>query len=145
MKAPALTVVFVTLGDETVHPVEVKPPPRCRAEIVELDDERHFVRGEAYFAAELRLKIGPSPVYRGEEPPTPKGKELSSKKRKLSPSIVLTGKMKKKTATRSESSEKIEKRGAEIEVLGIKRDEEKATVLNKEVETKSIQEAGTKS
>lgn len=63
----ALLPIFVTLGDETCHPLESEQPAQSLAEIVGLDDEGNVVRAEAFFGVELCLEKDPSLLYAEKE------------------------------------------------------------------------------
>lgn len=99
--APALSIVFATLENEIAHPVHIERPARSRAKVVELDDEENFVRAEAICGVKRCLEDGPSLLYGRGDPPVPKVKEVGSKKRKDSSSLISIGKAKRRTATRS--------------------------------------------
>lgn len=83
--------MFTTLEDETARPLQVERPDTSPADVAELEDERIVLRGEESSGVEPSLKKGPFFVYGGGEVQVPKGKEVGSKKRKLSSLMVSTG------------------------------------------------------
>lgn len=110
---------------------------------MELDYERNCVHGDPSFEAELCVARSPSLVYKKREPPAPKVEEADSKNRTLSPSMISIGRKNNKTATRSEGDEEVEVQKTGTEEMGIEMDEEKITVLSKEVTTKNNKEMET--
>lgn len=57
-KAPAMSLVFETLEDQTAHCLEIEQPAMFRAEALKLDEEENYVHREAPFRVELCLEEG---------------------------------------------------------------------------------------
>lgn len=70
-------------------PCKIDGPAKSSAEVVKLDNEENAVRGETYSSVELCLKQGPFRTHGEEEPPIQKVREVGSRTRKLSSSMVL--------------------------------------------------------
>lgn len=110
---------------------------------MKLDDEGNVGRAEPSSGAVLYLEEGPSLVYEEREPPAATVKEVGSRKRKLSSSVISIGEMNRSTPTLSRGEEedyvqRAQKIEAEIEV-----DKEEITMVSSEVEAKNITEVET--
>lgn len=113
------------------------------AKVVELNDKEKFVRREASPGVKLSLKNGPSLVYGREEPPVPEAKDVHSKRRKLSTSMISIRKEKRETATSSGGREEARIKKTETEQIETKLGEEKITTLSEVVKTENIEEMET--
>lgn len=140
--APALSLVFGTLGDEIAYPLQIEGPAMSREKVVKLDDERNVVREKISSEVELHLKKKPSLVYEGGKPPVPEAKDMDSRKKKLSSLITSVGKNWRKTTTCGRDAEDDLVRGAEAEQMGIEVDKKVLAAVNRQVETKTVEEAG---
>lgn len=102
------------------------------------------VHEESFLKFELSLKMGPCLVHGRGKPPMPKARELGSKKKKLSSSMISTGEQNSKPATRSKGGEKDMVREAETKKVGVKVNKEEVATTSKAVETKNIEKVETR-
>lgn len=110
------------------------------ADLVEPDREENAVRGDVSSGIELCLEEALSPVYKEEEPPVPKANEVTSKRSKLSSSMISVDKKKRKAERRRGSGEVDGVWRAEAEEMRIEVTEGEVTVVSKEAETENSKE-----
>lgn len=79
-------------------------------------------------------------MYGKGKQPVPKSKEIGSKMKTLSSSVMSIEKNKSKTAARCKRREKDGVRVAEIKEVGVEVDEEEIAAVSKEIKMKNIKE-----
>lgn len=90
--------MFANPRDETAHPLQLDLPSRTPAKVMKRDDERIVVLVETSSRVELCLEKCPSFAYNEVDRPASRDKEVGSKKKKLSLSIMSIEKEKRKVA-----------------------------------------------
>lgn len=138
--APELLFVYETLGDDTAYPLQAEQQGMSSAEMLEVDDERNVLREEASSGVNLYLENGLYLLEGRGEQPVRNAKEVGSKMRKLSSSVMSVEKKRRNTARRRESGEKDGVRGAESKEVEVTVDEKKKTMTTEKVETKNVKE-----
>lgn len=106
--APVLPPVLAAFEDQSSHFLQIKRPTWSRAMVVELNDEKDDVGGEASSGVRLCLEKSPFLLYGEDEPPVKNVKEAGSEKKKLSSSIRLIGNRREKRRRAVEAARKTE-------------------------------------
>lgn len=84
----ALSLVFAISGNETPQSLHIERPALSRANVVELDVEEITVGGEASSGVRLCQEKSLSLLDGAGKPRAPKSRQLVSKKRKVSSSMI---------------------------------------------------------